>query len=326
VTKYLQGPRSLAGLFSCADAAYNRGDVRGRLKYFERAQRLLPTHPVLGSWVAECKLALGEWTPAVWNAFEKRWVAEQWADYYRSVAVQIPRWTGEQSLEGKTLFVLLDGGYGDVFQNYRYTALLEQQGARVVWQVRPSQVSCCPGVSEEGDVVEGADYFCITNALPGAWGTTPERIPPPYRIPGVGTWAGEWPPRRIAIVSQGNPHYRSERYRSMPTWWGDRSLPVTWIEPPKDGDWRDTANLLLACDLCITVDTAIAHLAGCLGMPVWMLLSVRSDWRWLRDRTDTGWYPSVRIFRQRTLDNWREVLDRVSSELAKVLDGAVAIA
>jgi hypothetical protein len=322
----LRGPRSLASLMALADACYNRGDVQGRLKYFERAARLLPNHPVLGSWIAECKLALGEWSPAVWTAFEKRWVAEQWADYYRQVALQIPRWTGEQDLQGKTLFVFLDGGYGDVFQNYRYTPWLEQMGARVIWQVRESQVSCCPGVTGEGTTVDGADYFVITNSLPGAFGTQPETIPPPWSIPALPTWSGYWPPRRIAVVTRGNPNYRSERHRSMPEWYGWRDLPCVWITPPTTGTWRDTANLLLGCDLTITVDTAIAHLAGSLGMPVWLLLSVRSDWRWLRDRTDTGWYPSMTIFRQAVLDDWTELLGRVRSRLVEVLDGAEAIA
>jgi hypothetical protein len=324
MTKVLQGPRSAAGLLACADAAYNRGDVAGRLKYFLRVGRLFPTHPVVKAWIGECRLALGDWSPAAWALFEYHYYGEEWADYYRHVALQVPRWTGEQSLDGKTLFVLLDGGFGDVFQNYRYTAMLERWGARVLWQVRASQAGLCPGFTEEGRIIEDVDYFVTTNGLPGAVGSQPHTVPLPYRVPG-GEAQGEWPPKRVAVVTQGNPKYRSERYRSLtPFAWCD--LPVTWITPPTGGDWRQTANVLRACDLCITADTAVAHLAGSLGLPTWLLLSVRSDWRWLRDRTETPWYPSMTIVRQRRLDDWHEVLTRVRSRLVEALDGVPQIA
>jgi hypothetical protein len=314
-------PRSMAGLLAQADARYNRGDVRGRLKSFQRAARLWPTHPVLKAWIGECRLALGDWSPEAWALFEYHYVAEEWADYYRHVALQVPRWTGESSLDGKTLFVLLDGGFGDVFQNYRYTAILEAQGVRVLWQVRPSQAGLCPGFTEEGAVLEDVDAFVTTSGLPGACGSVPHAVPPPYRVPG-GSWAGQWPPQRVAVVTQGNPAYRSERYRSLaPFAWCE--LPVTWVTPPVGGDWRVTANVLRGCDLCITADTAVAHLAGSLGMPTWLLLSVRSDWRWLRDRTDTPWYPTMVLFRQRRLDDWAEVVTRVRGRLVEVLDGVV---
>lgn len=318
----LQGPRSVAGLLAQADACYNRGDVRGRLRYFERAARAFPTHPVLKAWIGECRLALGDWSAEVWSLFEYHYAAEEWADYYRAVALEVPRWTGAQSLDGKTLFVLLDGGFGDVFQNYRYTAGLRAQGADVLWQVRSSQVGCCPGYTEEGQALEGVDYFVTTSGLPGAVGSTPATVPPPYQLPG-GSAHGTWPPQRVAVCTQGNPKYRSERYRSLaPFAWCD--LPVEWVTPPVSGDWRQTAEVLRGCDLCISADTAVAHLAGSLGLPTWLLLSVRADWRWLQDRTDTPWYPTMTLFRQRRLDDWAEVLGRVRERLVAVLDGVAA--
>jgi hypothetical protein len=324
VSLALQGPRSLAGILACADACYNRGDLKGRLKYFQRAARLWPSHPVLQAWIGECRLALGDWSPEAWDLYERHVHAEQWADYYRHVALQVPRWTGAQELRGKTLFVLLDGGFGDVFQNYRYTAGLERQGVRVLWQVRASQAGLCPGFTEEGQELEDIDAFVCCTSLPGAVGSQAQTIPPPYRVPGP-PWQGDWPPRRIAVCTQGNPAYRSERYRSLaPFAWCD--LPVIWVTPPTAGDWRQTANILRACDLCISADTAVAHLAGSLGMPTWLLLSVRSDWRWLRDRTDTPWYPTMTLFRQRRLDDWTEVLERVRGRLVEVLDGVESIA
>src|SRR4029077_9154939 len=99
-------PLRVQNLLERADDCYNRGDVAGRLKYFERVAREIPNHPLAKAWVGECRLALGDWSPESWALWEHRWFGEPWADYYRQVAAAVPRWTGEQDLTGKTLFVL----------------------------------------------------------------------------------------------------------------------------------------------------------------------------------------------------------------------------
>ena len=90
---------------------------------------------------------------------------------------------------------------------------------------------------------------------------------------------------------------------------------------PRLGDFADTAAAVAALDLVISVDTAVAHLAGAMGRPVWVLLPHAQDWRWLRDREDTPWYPSMRLFRQRAPQAWADVVSRASTDLARVVDG-----
>jgi ADP-heptose:LPS heptosyltransferase len=95
---------------------------------------------------------------------------------------------------------------------------------------------------------------------------------------------------------------------------------------PRLGDFADTAAAVEALDLIISVDTSVAHLAGALGRPVWVLLPYAQDWRWMRDREDTPWYPSMRLFRQRAPQAWDNVMTRVSAELARVARIAPAAA
>jgi ADP-heptose:LPS heptosyltransferase len=90
---------------------------------------------------------------------------------------------------------------------------------------------------------------------------------------------------------------------------------------PTLGSFADTAAAVAALDLVITVDTSVAHLAGALGRPVWVLLPHSLDWRWLHEREDSPWYPTMRLFRQRKTLEWNDVLSRVSAELARVVAG-----
>jgi ADP-heptose:LPS heptosyltransferase len=91
---------------------------------------------------------------------------------------------------------------------------------------------------------------------------------------------------------------------------------------PRLGDFSDTAAAISALDLVISVDTSVAHLAGAMGRPTWLMLSYAQDWRWLRDREDTPWYPSMRLFRQTTPQAWSGVVARLSAELAGVVAAA----
>ena len=84
-------------------------------------------------------------------------------------------------------------------------------------------------------------------------------------------------------------------------------------------DFSDTAALLDLMDLVITIDTSVAHLAGAMGKPVWILLPYNPDWRWLLDRNDSPWYPSARLFRQQQIGNWAAVIDQVENELRSVI-------
>lgn len=158
---------------------------------------------------------------------------------------------------------------------------------------------------------------------------------------------------RVGIGWQGNRQYRCDRFRSIPLWsfaplaalpdvtlvslqqgTGRQQLqavPAEWgildLGPEVDteaGAFMDTAAIMANLDLVVTSDTAIAHLAGALGFPVWVALGKSADWRWLEKREDSPWYPTMRLFRQTQLGDWDEVFERIATQLRAVLDGETA--
>ena len=184
-------------------------------------------------------------------------------------------------------------------------------------------------------------------SLPLAFGTTIESIPSqvPYLFaPEVArqAWQARLGPashRRIGLVWSGSSTHRNDRQRSIAL---QRLLPVLDADAeffsvqkeyrPTDrelmvadgrirdwagnlGNFSDTAGLLDHLDLLITVDTSVAHLAGAMGKPVWLLLPYAPDYRWLRDRDDSPWYPTMRLFRQRVFGDWQAVVDDVKAQL-----------
>lgn len=195
-----------------------------------------------------------------------------------------------------------------------------------------------------GDPVPPADRQCPLLSLPLALRTTLETIPPPLTLQAdpdrAAAIRGSLPPGRlrIGIVWQGNPHHHNDRNRSVPL---SRFAPLAALpgitlvslqkgagteqlaaippdfavhSPGPDydaGDFAETAATLLAVDLLITVDTAIAHLAGSLGRPAWVLLPAQPDWRWLTERDDSPWYPSLRLIRQPESGDWDSVFAQV---------------
>ena len=200
-----------------------------------------------------------------------------------------------------------------------------------------------------GESLPKFDFHCPLMSLPLAFGTRLESIPceTPYLFADPGK-VSEWESRlgtkrrpRIGLAWSGTESHENDPNRSLPL----ESL-VDAIPPgfelyslqkdvrPADGavlhrradiinfgeNFVETAALAMHMDLVISVDTSIAHLAGALGVPVWLLLSASVDWRWLLDRDDSPWYPTARLFRQGKAGDWASVLERVSGELKLWLD------
>jgi hypothetical protein len=191
--------------------------------------------------------------------------------------------------------------------------------------------------------------------LPHMFGTTLDSIPAdiPYLHADpekVEMWRREFrnvAALKVGIVWAGNPTHKSDRFRSLAAGAVLPHLAMQGVrlyslqkEPrptdapvlarlgsdvidlaPRLGDFADTAAAAAALDLVISVDTSVAHLTGAMGRPVWVLLPYAQDWRWLRDREDTPWYPGMRLFRQRAPQAWTDVIARVSAELARVAGG-----
>jgi Flp pilus assembly protein TadD len=223
-------------------------------------------------------------------------------------------------------------------------------------------LASCPGIDHlvpRGGVLPAGDVQAPLLSLPGLCGTTLASVPAriPYLIADRGcvkAWQDRlavFPGFKVGICWQGTPTYKYDKHRSVPLTqfapltevpglrlvclqqgagreqWDQ--LPGQWpsIELPKRPEepaqaWMDSAALICALDLVITVDTAVAHLAGALGVPVWVALPFAPDWRWLLERDDSPWYPSMRLFRQSRPGDWPGVFQRIRDALERQIPAA----
>ena len=270
--------------------------------------------------------------------FEHRYAVEgfPWRERHRG----IPRWDGAP-LAGRTLLVHAERDFGDSIQYIRYVPLLIERGERVVVEVQPELVRLfahslpgVPVVAHDGGVPAVACQAPLPS-LPALFGTrldnVPARVPylrSPALAPALPAAAGQ---RRVGLVWASRPGSINfdSRYcplaalapllevpgcRFFSLQMGPAADELTRLGPagptdlrPSIGDFADTAAIVEALDLVICIDTAVAHLAGALGRPVWLLLPLLPAYRWLLERADSPWYPSMRLFRQR-LNRWDEAI------------------
>jgi hypothetical protein len=279
---------------------------------------------------------------------------EGWASYeYRlQIPELIPRrdfnaplWTG-QPFHQQTLLITAEQGLGDTIQFIRYAPLVKVRGGAIIVECQAplaDLLRTCPGIDQivaSGQALPHYDWHVSLMNLPHIFQTTLETIPaevpylrashPVRRTPGKALHVG--------LVWAGNPKQQRDRMRSclfkelLPLF----EIPgIHWVSlqkdiPPADSepvadckdlervrldDFVATAEQVSGLDLVISVDTSVAHLAGALNHPLWVLLSRAGDWRWLMDRDDSPWYPSARLFRQREAGDWKEVIGHVSEAL-----------
>ena len=263
-----------------------------------------------------------------------------------------PRWDGSP-LEGRAILVHAEQGMGDALQFIRYVPNVARSGGRVILKCHETMKRLfqgAPGVDEvTTSVPPPGTYDCHIPlmSLAHLFGTTLQTIPAevPYLSPDdalMGNWAerlGKGP--AIGLVWRGNPENKRDHVRSCPLkrflplieTAGARFFSLQKVMPddelplpdsltnlgPELDDFADTAACVANLDLVISVDTAVVHLAGAQGIPVWAILSSSPEWRWMMDRDDSPWYPSARLFRQSGWDDWEGVVDRVCGELEKFL-------
>jgi tetratricopeptide (TPR) repeat protein len=265
-----------------------------------------------------------------------------------------PRWLGNEPIEGKTVLIQTDEGLGDSIQFARYVPMVAGMGARVILVVDDSLVPLLSGLSGVSECLSlsagpppAFDYYCPMCSLPLAFGTRLETIPSPRSYlpappaPRLQTWEERLGPRdrlRVGLVWSGNPKHKNDSNRSIrlrtlaPVLDADATFVSLQKDPrPDDKTYLDEANILdLSChltdfvetaalisclDLVITVDTSVAHLAGGLGQPTWILLPYTPDWRWLLGRADSPWYPTAQLFRQDETRDYGPVVARLRNEL-----------
>ncbi len=345
-------PGATVALNNLGAVRRERGDLTGAEDLFRRAIAAAP-----GFAAAHLNLGLtlflqGRWREG-WPEYEWR-LKEPGGRVDRGFAR--PQWQGEP-LAGRTLLVHAEQGHGDTVQFARYVLPLARLDGRVVLEVQPGLkglLASAPGVAAvlaRGERLPPFDLHIPLPALPRVFGTTPDTIPSPaayiFAAPGrAAAWAALLPPepgrRRVGLAWAGSPSHGDDHNRSIPL---ELLRPLLrrpeahffslqvgrrggdsarlgldgWITDlgPRLADYNETAAALANLDLVIAVDTSVAHLAGAMGRPTWLLLPAIPDWRWLMAGESTRWYPSMRLFRRDLGGGWPEVVERLAAALAE---------
>jgi len=269
-----------------------------------------------------------------WAVSDAVLAAGLWRDQRTLPRHQQAIWDGTP-IDGRRVLVRCYHGLGDTIQFVRYMPMLRARARDVILWTQPALLpllSNAPGIDRllplHDDVVDVAyDVDVEIMELPWLFRTTLETIPAvvPYLTPprAVRTQATGKPRVGLAWRTGGWAPHRAISLRNLAPLW---SVPASWHvlhERPGIGI-ADLASEMMTLDLVITVDSMPAHLAGALGIPVWTLLPADADWRWMQDRDDSPWYPTMRLFRQERAGEWRPVVERVVGELAMRVYGSAS--
>ena len=328
------------------------GKHQEALELLEAAMKLAQAYPselaTLRAKEGMLKLMLGDWKG--WEGYEHRLVRDTLPAAHDLLA---PRWTGKEAVAGKTILLWSEQGYGDTIQFCRYAACLAERGAKVLLEVPALLLNLCrqlpiASIHVRGDPLPPHDFQISMMSMPLALGPR-TAIPLAHAYLGapaerVQEWATRLAPRgrrpRVGIVCSGSPQHNGNATRSMPL---AAFAPLTAhaelivLQPellPQDrttlqsmpgvmkaevdiNDFTDVAGLIANTDLVLSVDTAIAHLTGALGHPLWLLLPWQAEWRWMTGRQDTPWYDSARLYRQSSRGCWDSVITAVAQAMAE---------
>ena len=301
-------------------------------------------------WNASLNLLLaGEYLKG-WQQYEWRWESELKAE---KRAFSQPLWSGTDSLQGKAILLYAEQGFGDTLQFCRYASLVKALGATVILEVQPQLMKVLAELNgvdvlvARGQALPKFDYHCPLLSLPKAFATELNSIPATSAyvmsdVKKMSIWQdrlGAQSKLRVGLVWAGSATHKNDHNRSMPLqaitsifeknvdFFGlqnelrESDMQLMHQHPQIQylgkyiKDFTDTAALISLMDVVITVDTAIAHLAGAMGKPVWILLPYSPDWRWLLSRDDSPWYPTARLFRQPSIGDWSSVVRGVNQAL-----------
>jgi hypothetical protein len=371
--------RALALRPDYPDALNNLGFALKRQRALDEAAACYRRALELKPDFAECRLNLavlqllrGEFARG-WPAYESRWPAGKVA----ARRFCQPPWDG-RPLEGRTILLHAEQGFGDTIQFIRYAPLVEQCGARVIVECQKPLVRLLAAwpqleqVVPQGEPLPPFDVHAPLLSLPGIFHTSLETIPaqtpyffatpdliehwraelstcpktpcgagvPPAQA--AGTAAPQGRARKIGIVWHGDPRQENNRARSIPLGCFESLAGLHGVQlvslqkgpgleqlqnaagrfPIEEAgsrldDFMDTAAAIMNLDLVIACDTAVAHLAGALGALVWVALCYVPDWRWLLDRSDSPWYPTMRLFRQEQPGDWAGVFEEIRAALTR---------
>jgi tetratricopeptide (TPR) repeat protein len=308
---------------------------------FARAAEVKPDYAGAHMNLGIARLTLGDFAGG-WPEYAWRWKVAEFPSPKRDF--KPPRWAGEP-LAGRTILLHAEQGVGDAIQFIRYAPLVAACGGQVILEVPPEMLGLMRGFDPRFAVVPRRGplppfaLHCPLLSVPEVLGTTMDTIPAqvPYLTADAALRAA-WrerlaalPGRKIGFAWAGNPKHKKDALRSVgaeqfapllevpgASWVSLQvgakakqltSLPAARVfdAAPQLQDFADTAALIAELDLVISVDTAIVHLAGALAKPVWVLTPFCPDWRWLLARSDSPWYPTLRLFRQSAPEDWPPV-------------------
>jgi tetratricopeptide (TPR) repeat protein len=325
------------------------GHLRQALATFEEATRCKSEHYEAQWDRALLLLHLGD-LAAGWPAYEYRWKLP----HHKQPGFSQPRWQGE-SLAGKTLLLYPEQGFGDTIQMLRFLPSVAATDGQLVVQIQAELLRLARTSFPElqfiarGEPLPPFDLQCPLMSLPAVFQLKLEQLPgeiPYLRPPAEASEKFHQPLARagnaikVGIIWSGSVTFVSNHLRAVPLKRFLSLLEVPGVEffslqmgptrqqladsgvaglitdlTPLIEDFADTAAAINQLDLVIMTDSSVAHLTGALGQPIWDLLPHVADWRWLEDRPDSPWYPSMRLFRQQAYNQWDEVFEQLQSEL-----------
>lgn len=338
--------------FNIGHLSEKMGDLVTAERCYQQALAYKPASGTLQFYLGVLHLLQGRFSPG-WQEYESRWDSRHMRNEKRNFPQ--PLWRGEE-LHSETILLHAEQGLGDTMQFIRYAPLVAGRGGRVVLEVQPGLrrlAETVAGVAEvvaQGEPLPAFTWQCPLLSLPLAFHSDLESIPasiPYLHAPSeaVEAWSRRLagPELRVGISWAGNPRHTREKQRTVPVallaelakipgtrLYSLQKGPVTaqLSELPdptaitdlsaEQSDFSDTAAIVANLDLVISIDTSVAHLTGAMGKPLWVLLHESPDWRWLTERTDSPWYPSARLFRRQSGENWEAVLQRLRPEMEKL--------
>ena len=335
----LQDPTQFKGHELLRLVHFRRGDWSGL--YSEFARFIQANHSDRAAFEMACLNLQFGYMPLGWDQFESRWHTPGIEHRPKKHVLPQPRWEGEP-FYGKTLLLRWEQGFGDVIMFVRYAHMVKALGGRVLLEVLEPLVdlmATCPGIDgviRDGDPLPPFDLQLPLLSLPRIFQTTLDSIPADIPYLSVPTrlarreaidkildatkghtrvglvWAGR-PRSPIFPVRSVSPAFLKPLQALSGVAWhsfqveqgAEQPFPgIVPMGPVVRGSFSETAHALTGMHLVITVDTALAHLAGALGIPTFLLAHTFADWRWLMGRVDSPWYPSARLFRQPGFGDW----------------------
>jgi len=304
-------------LFGRAAAAQRVGRYAEAVALYREVLALAPGRPEAEQNLCLALLGAGELGEG-FRRYDLRF--ERQVGRVAKPTLSFPEWRGEP-IADRSILLWMEQGFGDQIMFARFALVLTAMGAKVsiltpppltrLFRSLPARI-----IEASGQVtIPRHDYWIVQGSVPGRLGVTEQTLPRLPYLPGAPGGAG------LGVAWRGDPRHANDAHRSLPPKLGQAllGLPGAVSLLPEDTgatDFAETAALIRGLARVITVDTSIAHLAGAMGKPTWVLLpALNCDWRWQAERTDSPWYPAMRLFRQPAPGAWEPVLDAVRAAL-----------